>query len=499
MASTISWHFEKHTKTEVNGLQIHNERKAEKHKNERIDPERSHLNASSVIDEEFGDIPYTQRIEQILDERYTGKRNPRKDAIFDVQHTLQFGGEEILNLPPKEKQAVMITATNFLVEQLGGYQNVLGLNIHRDESNDHVHLDTIPLTDDGRLSAKDIYNRTFMKETQSALLTHLQETYPGLDFVRASETARGFENGRSQADFERLKAEQDQLKHLEIQHEQKLAELQHETKEQLVETLAEINPEYTVSEELYYQKMPVMFDHDGTKVWQFEMEYGDSPKPIKTDFGRSQVMDWLNLDTIQNAIHEALRLAQQLATNIKKRLKEALDLENRLSEKEDRLNKQEEALTDKKLDIYATIFDEVCNRDSVPEERQETIKQAKEVYQDSFVRKAKNARLGLKPDKFFDIESPESVILGWIQDEIKAPNATLADIAIKFGVHESWRQTMIDKGGRIGKTSDGRVLNEPFETLLPKLINKASVQQLNTYMDWYKQQQRDRGFNGPSR
>jgi len=498
MASTISWHFEKHTKNEVNGLQIHNERKAEKHKNERIDPERSHLNVSSVIDHEFKNIPYTKRIEQLLDERYTGKRKPRKDAIVDVQHTLQFGGEEILNLPPEEKQAVMTTATNFLVDKIGGYQNVIGLNIHRDESNDHVHLDSIPLTNDGRLSAKDMYNRTFMKETQTQLLEHLQEEYPELDFVRASETERGFKNGRSQADFERLKDEQDKLKRLEIEYEQQLSDVERETKQKLVETLTEIDPEYTVSKELYSEKVPTIFGHDGTEIWHFEMEYGDEPKPIKTTFGKRQVTDWLDLDTIRNAIQNALHLAQELAQNVKRRLKEALDLENKLAEKELKLNQQEESLTDKKLDIYATILDEVNGYESVPESRTENIKQAKEIYQDSLDMRAQREEMGLESSSIWDVKNPESVILGWIKEEINAPNKALADIAIKLGVHDSWRQTMIDKGGRIGTTKEGKVLDEPFETLLPNLIKNASVKQLDTYIKWQKLQH-DRGFNGPSR
>jgi len=498
MASTISWHFEKHTKNVVNGLQIHNERKTDKHKTERIDPERSHLNGASVIDHEFGNIPYTKRIEQLLDVRYTGSRKPRKDAIVAVQHTLQFGGEEILDLPPEEKQAVMTTATNFLVNKIGGYQNVIGLNIHRDESNDHVHLDTIPLTDDGRLSAKDMYNRTFMKETQTQLLEHLQEEYPELDFVRASEAERGFKNGRSQVDFERLQNEQDKLKRLEIKHEQQLSTMEHTTKEQLVETLSELDPKYAVSEELYYQKTPIMIEHDGTKLWQFEMMYGEEPQPIKSEFGRKQVMDWLDLDTIRHAIQTALRLAQELAQNVKKRLKEALDLENKLAEKERTLNQQEEALTDKKLDIYATILDEVNGYERVPESHTENIKQAKEVYQDSLDMRAQREEMGLEISSIWDIKNPEAVILGWIQEEINAPNKALADIAIKLGVHDSWRQTMIDKGGRIGKTKDGKVLDEPFETLLPKLIKNASAKQLDTYIKWQKLQQ-GHGLNGPSR
>jgi len=259
MASTISWHFEKHPKSAVNGLQIHNERKADKHKNARIDPEKKHLNVSSVIDHEFNHIPYTQRIDQLIQERYTGKRKPRKDAIVDVQHTLQFGGDEVLQLSPDKKQEVMTTAINFLVDRLGGYKNVIGLNIHRDETNDHVHLDTIPLTEDGRLSAKDIYNRTFMKETQTQLLSHLQEQYPELDFVRASEADRGFENGRSQADFERLRDEKRKQDEEHQEKEKTLKKTENELKQKMVDALEVLDPEFKVASSVYDEKKEQLY------------------------------------------------------------------------------------------------------------------------------------------------------------------------------------------------------------------------------------------------
>ncbi len=39
---------------------------------------------------------------------------------------------------------------------------------------------------------------------------------------------------------------------------------------------------------------------------------------------------------------------------------------------------------------------------------------------------------------------------------------------------------MIDKGGLLGTTKDGKVLDAPFETLLPNLIKNDSVKQLDT-------------------
>lgn len=167
---------------------------------------------------------YQQRIKTRLDEFYTGKRKPRKDAIVDVQHSFQFGGDMFNELSKERRLEVMQSAADFLVERIGGRENVLDLNYHRDETSDHVHMDTIPLLNDGRLSAKEMYSRKFMKETQSDLLSFMQERFPELEFERADKIGRGFENGHSQADFERLKDKQHSNQELYKEQQKELEE-----------------------------------------------------------------------------------------------------------------------------------------------------------------------------------------------------------------------------------------------------------------------------------
>ena len=41
-----------------------------------------------------------------------------------------------------------------LKDWFGGDANVIGAAIHRDESKPHLHLDIVPITEDGKLSAK---------------------------------------------------------------------------------------------------------------------------------------------------------------------------------------------------------------------------------------------------------------------------------------------------------------------------------------------------------
>lgn len=321
MSTTISWHFEKHAMGSVNGLQRHNERNSKQHKNERIDPERSQDNIN-IIEPDMNNKTYQQRIKTRLDEFYTGKRKPRKDAIVDVQHSLQFGGDMFNELSEERRLEVMQSATDFLVERIGGRKNVLDLNYHRDETSDHVHMDTIPLLNDGRLSAKEMYSRKFMKETQSDLLSFMQERFPELEFERADKIGRGFENGRSQADFERLKDKQRSNQELYKEQQKELEEahknLKLDKKDQVLDILEIVQPELKVTQDTYDQRRART-----RRPKRFVELYGDSPQPLRKPEGRHQLFSWINTDDLArhakeawNSLKETKQMLADVAINL---------------------------------------------------------------------------------------------------------------------------------------------------------------------------------------
>lgn len=321
MSTTISWHFEKHAMGSVNGLQRHNERNSKQHKNERIDPERSQDNIN-IIEPDMNNKTYQQRIKTRLDEFYTGKRKPRKDAIVDVQHSLQFGGDMFNELSEERRLEVMQSATDFLVERIGGRKNVLDLNYHRDETSDHVHMDTIPLLNDGRLSAKEMYSRKFMKETQSDLLSFMQERFPELEFERADKIGRGFENGRSQADFERLKDKQRSNQELYKEQQKELEEahknLKLDKKDQVLDILEIVQPELKVTQDTYDQRRART-----RRPKRFVELYGDSPQPLRKPEGRHQLFSWINTDALArhakeawNSLKETKQMLADVAINL---------------------------------------------------------------------------------------------------------------------------------------------------------------------------------------
>ena len=59
--------------------------------------------------------------------------------------------------------------------------------VHMDEKTPHMHLCFVPLTSDGRLSAKEIVgNKKKLGEWQDAFWTHMAEAYPCLLYTSPS-------------------------------------------------------------------------------------------------------------------------------------------------------------------------------------------------------------------------------------------------------------------------------------------------------------------------
>lgn len=145
--------------------------------------------------------------------------------------------------------------------------------------------------------------------------------------------------------------------------------------------------------------------------------------------------------------------------------------------------------------IYSeTILDNVQQVDvdrNFPREFQLTVKQMFIIIQEKYEAvkeyikekwsEINSKRLDLTNDMKDYFES-----LGALNSKREAQNEMLAELAIDLGVHDSWKETMIQKGGQIGSFSDGREINKAFDELIPELIARASEHQLESLIEKQK-------------
>ena len=181
--------------------QHHTERfdDSRKHRNEMIDPTKSKDNINLRPDLEGS---YQERFENIVNsDRYKGRRkkdgtpviaeNGKNAATKMIQVTVNIGradenGKRLDDLSDDEiTELLKNDVYPMMKDWFGGDANVIGAAIHRDESKPHLHLDIVPITEDGKLSAKKMLgNENNMRFHQREWLEKMQERRPDLNFSR---------------------------------------------------------------------------------------------------------------------------------------------------------------------------------------------------------------------------------------------------------------------------------------------------------------------------
>lgn len=141
------------------------------------DKERQHLNREIFVTDErkigvclLGERgALKDRIADRIKDGYKGKKEVRKDATTHISIVLTGSHDEMTVIEKDdEKRKQWITANFQFVAKTYGADNVVGFAVHRDEYTMHIHATVVPLTPDGRLSAKDIIGgRDGLKKLQS--------------------------------------------------------------------------------------------------------------------------------------------------------------------------------------------------------------------------------------------------------------------------------------------------------------------------------------------
>lgn len=169
--SYLVCHIEKYTKGSVFGLQKHEQRENENYSNKEIKIEESKNNLNLLRDEK---INYLKEIDRIIKENKTSERAIRKDAVLCVSSIISSDREFFNNLTEHQTNEFFRSALEFYKEKFGE-ENIVSAIIHKDETTPHMHINFVPITKDGRLSAKSIINRNSLRKIQKELPKYLQE------------------------------------------------------------------------------------------------------------------------------------------------------------------------------------------------------------------------------------------------------------------------------------------------------------------------------------
>ena len=177
--------FAKYKGPEIGHIEAHNERAKEKYaSNPDVDTARSHLNFHLVMPER----KYRAEAEKQI--AAAGCRT-RSDSVRVVEALVTASPEFFNGKKRSEVRAYFTEALEF-IKQNQNPDTIISAVVHMDEKTPHMHLCFVPLTEDKRLSAKEIVgNKKKLTWWQDEFWKHMVKKYPDLERGEsASETGR---------------------------------------------------------------------------------------------------------------------------------------------------------------------------------------------------------------------------------------------------------------------------------------------------------------------
>ena len=177
--------FAKYKGPEIGHIEAHNERAKEKYaSNPDVDTARSHLNFHLVTPER----KYRAEAEKQI--AAAGCRTS-SDSVRVVEALVTASPEFFKGKKKSEVKAYFTEALEF-IQKYQSKDTIISAVVHMDEKTPHMHLCFVPLTEDKRLSAKEIVgNKKKLTWWQDEFWKHMVKKYPDLERGEsASETGR---------------------------------------------------------------------------------------------------------------------------------------------------------------------------------------------------------------------------------------------------------------------------------------------------------------------
>lgn len=284
----------------VGGIQSHNNREHEPKTNPDVDMSRSEDNYDLIPCDN-----YKRSIKEKLSNLVESSRAVRKDAVV-VCNFIVTSDNETMNALGADRQREFFQDSVKWFSDRYGADRVLNATVHMDEATPHLHIGVMPITQDGRLSAKAIFTKTEMKAIQTEFARDVGEKYGLERGVEGSERTH-----LSEARFKEQKALEMANEHGAIAQELQI--IAEDCKQELSEA--------TRSLETVKQELSTMQDRKDTLQGEIErLEAIDKQTKVR--------------------VHEALEKQKPVL----------LDLQKRISEAKSELSVVETAVKEKKAE-----------------------------------------------------------------------------------------------------------------------------------------------------
>lgn len=238
------------TGTNTTGIQKHVQRENNNYENEDIDHSKTYLNYDLVNANKQN---FNNLIDEKIEKNYTGKRKIRTDAIKHIDGLITSDNDFFDNQTPEDTKQFFEYAKEFL-EQEYGKDNLLYATVHMDEKNPHMHYGVVPITDDGRLSAKEVVGN-------KKALTEFQDRFNEYVNQRGYDLERGQSRQVTNAKHDQVSRYKQKTEYHKQEYERESQKLSHiqQKSNKLIE-------EYQKSLETLKKPLNVQYEHETEKV-----------------------------------------------------------------------------------------------------------------------------------------------------------------------------------------------------------------------------------------
>ena len=238
------------TGTNTTGIQKHVQRENNNYENEDIDHSKTYLNYDLVNANKQN---FNNLIDEKIEQNYTGKRKIRTDAIKHIDGLITSDNDFFDNQTPEDTKQFFEYAKAFL-EQEYGKDNLLYATVHMDEKTPHMHYGVVPITDDGRLSAKEVVGN-------KKALTEFQDRFNEYVNQRGYDLERGQSRQVTNAKHDQVSRYKQKTEYHKQEYERESQKLSH-----IQQKSNELIEEYQKSLETLKKPLNVKYEHETEKV-----------------------------------------------------------------------------------------------------------------------------------------------------------------------------------------------------------------------------------------
>lgn len=171
------------------GIGSHIDRaEGQEHTYSHADAARRSLNINHALPSRRQLVNLPEAINERIGEGYTGKKAIRKDGVRFLSLVLTGTHEDMIQLARDAEKFKKWQQANYdFVKKEFGEANIMRFSLHMDEKTPHIHAIVVPLTGDGRLSAKELMGNKKNLSLRQDRYAEAMETFGLIRGVRDSK------------------------------------------------------------------------------------------------------------------------------------------------------------------------------------------------------------------------------------------------------------------------------------------------------------------------